>query len=242
MEQLLPISIAVFLAAVLRGLTGFGFAMAAVPAMSLFIPPASAVTVAILLQSLVGLRDSVTQRHLANWKALVPMSIGAVVGTPLGIFALTRLSPETMRVLLAVVVGLGLVALVMKVKLPQTRNSALGAGALAGLFSGLAAMPAPPVLAYFLGTGTRAVETRASMLIFFFLTSLFTLPGLIWAGEVDRATLIEALVALPALLLGTWAGGRAFGWLTEASYRTAAIVLLAVMAALSALRGLGGLL
>lgn len=242
MDHLVAISIAVFLAAVLRGLTGFGFALAAVPAMSLFIPPAGAVAVAILLQCAVGLRDSLQMHHLVNRRALALMSLGALLGTPLGILALTRLSPDAMRVVLAIVVGLGLVALLAKITFPRGRAMAFGSGALAGLFSGLAAMPGPPAIAYFLGTQTPARETRASLMIFFFLTSLMALPGLAWAGELDQVALLRAAVALPALLIGSWAGGRAFAWLNEASYRTASIALLGVTAAVTAVRGIGGLL
>ena len=50
------------IAAVLRGLTGFGFALAAVPLLSLVIPPAQAVVIAVLLQCLVGVRDLISLR------------------------------------------------------------------------------------------------------------------------------------------------------------------------------------
>ncbi|HAE49906.1 MAG TPA: sulfite exporter TauE/SafE family protein, partial [Tistrella mobilis] len=47
--------------------------------------------------------------------------------------------------------------------------------------------------------------------------------------------------ALPALIVGTWAGGRVFARLSEGNYRRAAIGLLAITAGISALRGLNGL-
>ena len=139
-------------------------------------------------------------------------------------------------------VAIGLAALLLKVRLDEGRRTAIGAGMVAGLFSGLAAMPGPPAIAYFLGTHTPAVNTRASLMVFFFLTSLVALPGLIWAGEIDRDSLLQAGIALPALLIGTWVGGQAFKRLDEGGYRTAAIGLLAVTAALTAMRGIGGLL
>jgi uncharacterized protein len=55
MEHPLPLVLAatcavVAVSAVLRGMTGFGFSLAAVPLLSLFLPSASAVSIAILLQ------------------------------------------------------------------------------------------------------------------------------------------------------------------------------------------------
>ncbi len=226
----LVISAAVFGAAVLRGLTGFGFALAAVPAMSFVVSPARAVCIAIVLQCLVGLRDVVTMRALLDRNALGLLSIGALLGTPLGILALTQLSADAMRVVLALVVGAGLIALIARVELAPGRGPALGAGVLSGLFSGLA-------VAYFLGRAAPAVTTRASLMVFFFLTSLMALPGLILADRLDTDTTLLAASAFPALLLGTWIGGRAFARMGEGTYRTAAIALLALTAVATGLKG-----
>lgn len=234
----LIISFAVFGAAVLRGLTGFGFALAAVPAMSFVVSPARAVSIAIMLQCLVGLRDIVTMRALLDRRALMLMSAGAIVGTPIGIVALTQLSPDAMRVVLAVVVIIGLLALMAKIELPEGRGPAIGAGLLSGIFSGLAAMPGPPAVAYFLGRSAPAVNTRASLMVFFFLTSLMALPGLLIADRLDKDSALLALTAFPALLIGTWAGGKAFAHLGEGGYRTAAIGLLALTAIATGLKGI----
>ncbi len=242
MTLALAISAAVFLAAVLRGLTGFGFALAAVPMMSFLIPPAQAVAIAILLQCAVGLKDLIVSGGLVQRRALALMTLGALLGTPLGVWGLTRLDPDAMRLVIALLVGVGLAALLLRLKLGDSTPMALGAGVTAGLFSGLAAMPGPPAIAYFLGTRTPAAVTRASLMVYFFLTSLLTLPGLLWAGEVRRETLLTSAIALPALFIGTWAGGLAFQRLDEGGYRTAAIALLGLTAALTAVRGLSGLL
>lgn len=45
---------AVFAAAVLRGITGFGFALAAVPLISLVLAPVQGAAIAILLQCMIG--------------------------------------------------------------------------------------------------------------------------------------------------------------------------------------------
>ncbi|MGB2201342.1 MAG: sulfite exporter TauE/SafE family protein [Pseudooceanicola atlanticus] len=242
MTLILVISAAVFAAGVLRGLTGFGFALAAVPAMSFAVTPARAVTIAIVLQCLVGLRDLIIMRADLDRQALALLSAGAVVGTPFGIFALTQLSPDAMRIVLSLVVIGGLVALLARVELSPGRAPALGAGLLSGLFSGLAAMPGPPAIAYFLGRSAKAVTTRASLMVFFFITSLMAMPGLLLAGRLDGDVVMLAATALPALFAGTWAGGRIFARLGEGGYRNAAIGLLALTAFATGIRGLAAYL
>jgi len=83
---------AVFFSAFLRGIAGFGFALAAVPIVSLMVPPVEAVTLAVLLQVVVGCRDLFTLHGHVHKPSLARLSLGAIVGTPVGIFALTAVS------------------------------------------------------------------------------------------------------------------------------------------------------
>ncbi|MEE3098324.1 MAG: TSUP family transporter, partial [Pseudomonadota bacterium] len=121
------------------------------------------------------------------------------------------------------------------------RREAWPAGLLAGLFGGLAAMAGPPAVAYFLRRGTAPATARASLMCFFFATSLMALPGMGMAGLVDRPTVLLSVLCLPMLLGGTWLGGRIFARTSEAGYRRLAIAVLAAMAAASAARGAAGL-
>ena len=75
------VCLATLAAAVVRGLTGFGFALAAVPAMSLFLPPSQAVTMAVLLQCAVGFRDTIRMRGTWETPVLKRLIGGAVLGT-----------------------------------------------------------------------------------------------------------------------------------------------------------------
>ncbi|KFE36455.1 sulfite exporter TauE/SafE family protein [Thioclava atlantica] len=231
---------AVFGSAFLRGIAGFGFALAAVPIISLMLPPVEAVTLAVLLQVAVGCRDLFTLHGHVHRPSLARLSLGAIAGTPLGIFALTAVSPDAARILIALAVLAGL-ALLMRYKPAHPHPNgrlALIAGVASGAFSGLAAMPGPPAVAYYLGAGTSAVQTRASLLLFFFVASLLATPGLILAGAVNAQTLSLTLIAIPALALGTWAGSAAFTRLDSAQYRKLAIAVMALSALLAGGRGL----
>ena len=87
--------LAVVLAAgFMRGFTGFGFAMAAVPLLALVIAPVRAVPFVILLQLLAGLWDWREARRHAHWRSLPWLMAGALVGTPLGTLGLALLNAE----------------------------------------------------------------------------------------------------------------------------------------------------
>ena len=233
---------AVLASAVLRGLTGFGFALAAVPVMSLAVEPAAAVAVAVLLQLLVGLQDAVRLRGQFDPKAVGRLSVGALIGTPLGVAALSRLSPDAARVLIAAAVLAGLIVLLRRRPAAAAHRPhpavAIGAGVLAGAFSGMAAMPGPPAVAYFLGTDTPPATARASLMMFFFVAALMATPGLAIAGLLTGKVALLTLISWPALILGTRAGGAAFLRLGHGHYRAAALTVMALSAALAGWRGL----
>lgn len=232
--------VAVAFSAFLRGMAGFGFALAAVPIVSLVLPPIEAVTIAVLLQVVVGLRDIFTLHGHVHKPSLIRLSLGSLVGTPLGILALTALSPDAARIWIAAAVLAGL-TLLMRYKPAEPRphgGLALIAGVASGAFSGLAAMPGPPAVAYYLGAGTNSVQTRASLLLFFFVAAVTATPGLMLAGAVTRDTLWLTLISVPALALGTWGGTEAFRRLDNAQYRKVAIGVMAISAVLAGWRGL----
>lgn len=86
--------IVVILAAVLRSFTGFGFALAAVPAFSLFLPPTQAVVLVSLLTLAVNLFYA--RNYLTNvpLNPLVPLVVTAIIGTVVGTQIIKSISVE----------------------------------------------------------------------------------------------------------------------------------------------------
>lgn len=241
---ILFVGIAVLFSSFIRGIAGFGFAIVAVPVMSLVLPPLQAVTLAVLAQLIVGFHDVYALRQDIHKPSVLRLAIGSLIGTPIGIYALAVLSPDAARVLISVAVMLGLL-LLLRYKPAEPRPSghlAAVTGVASGVFSGLAAMPGPPAVAYYLGVGMPAKETRASLLIFFFFSSLIATPGLALAGAIDLHMLVLVVVSVPGLIFGTWLGTEAFKRLGSDQYRKIAIGVMAVAAVLSGWRGLSAYL
>src|SRR3954471_22642447 len=86
----------VFAAAILRGFTGFGFGLAAVPLLSLALPPAQVVPLVVALQVIVGtggLREAWPDCDWISVRRLIP-------GVPLGVTILAVLTPDPVRLLI----------------------------------------------------------------------------------------------------------------------------------------------
>ncbi len=162
----------------------------------------------------------------------------------MGVALLVVLEPAVMRIAIA---GLVIVGLVFMLRAPKVASAnrlrlAIPTGLVAGLFAGLAAMPGPPAVAYYLGTDRPANVTRASLMVFFFVTSLIAVPLLAWNGEIDIEVTSASVIAFPVFIAGTAIGTHFFARTSETGYRKLAIGVLFVMALAAGARGLAGLM
>jgi len=237
-------ALVVLVSGMLRGLTGFGFAIAAVPLLSTVLSPRLAVAVAALLQLAVGFANAPRAWKLADRASLAPLLVGAVIGTPLGMAAL-RLAPVGPQRL--AVAAAALLALVAAWRGPRLETSIVGrrpaaAGVASGLLNGLAAMPGPPVVAHFLNAPIEPAAARASLTLYFAATAVFATASGLAAGIIDARAAALAVICAPLLFAGDWLGGRLFRAGGERLFRPAAVAVLAAAAGIAAARGLADVL
>lgn len=228
-------------AAAVRGLTGFGMAIILVPLLGLVIRPVEAVVMGILLQLLiapVGLRAIAAHADRATaW----PISIWAFVSTPLGLWGLSLTSPDVARVVIA---GIALGAFLLVVMPGRStakpgRAAAIGTGIASGVLTGYAAMPGPPVVPFYLRGAYEPSAARASMLMVFMATAIAGALSALLAGLVEMRLVILALALFPAILVGNWLGGHAFGRIKPAIWRACVGLILGIAAASAAARLMG---
>jgi hypothetical protein len=241
----IAVCFAVVLAAgYMRGFTGFGFAMAAVPLLALVIPPARAVPLVILIQLMAGVWDWREARRHAHWRSLPWLMAGAVIGTPLGMLGLAAMSADWARLAIAgaMLLAVALMARGFALVAMPGRPILLGTGLAAGVLNGIAAMPGPPVIVLYLAGALSIEAGRASLLLFFSVNNVAGAAAAGMTGLIPPGTVLLAAVALPVVLAGQWLGRRVFLRATPARYRRVALAFLAVLAAITAARALGALL
>lgn len=174
--------------------------------------------------------------------ALGRLFLGLAIGTPLGVWLLSTLPDATLRLAIAGIVLAGLLALMLGLRLPDRRDVAWIAGGLSGVCAGMAAMPGPPGVAYFLGRDTAPAVARASLIVFFGGSAVLALSLLALTRGINLREAALALLAFPLMLLGTRTGEWIFAAMDARLYRHAAMGLFFVTAVLAGARGVGGLL
>ena len=229
-----------FLAALLRGFTGFGFMMAAVPLLSLALPPTQVVPLAILLQLEVGLMDLPGAVRLCDWRSLRWLAPGILLGTPLGLLALTNLSVNGARLAIGLLIASAVLLLSRGLRLAEhpSRWVTFGVGVVSGTMSGLSGISGPPVMTYLLALPHSTAVVRASAIVFFAMTSSVALALMMEKGLVTRPELIWSGLALPALIAGARIGLWGFRRTHPRHHRATALTVLSVLALTLILRAL----
>ncbi|WP_454624913.1 sulfite exporter TauE/SafE family protein [Bradyrhizobium cenepequi] len=241
---LMATAFSVLAAALLRGFTGFGFALAAVPLLGMFMPPSQSVPIAICLQFVGSLLDFPRARRDGHWPSLRWLIVGAAAGSPVGALALSVVPASVARILIATITIAAVVALNGGTRLEQAPSKTMTSlvGLICGLFNGLAAMPGPPVVMYYMSGPFGRVAARASLLVFFLATSIAALVSTALVGLLDLRCLILSVLALPVLIAGTRIGEQAFRHGSDALHRQVSIASLGLIAIGSAIKGVSELL
>ncbi len=222
---------AILLAAFVRGYSGFGFSALVVTASSLVTNPLYFVAVVMFCELLMTFQQWGQVGRDVAWGRVGALMLGALVGVPLGLWAITQVPVDTARAVIAVYV-LAMCGVLLR---GWTLRAAQGfaAHAVVGAFAGAAnavGMAGLPVATYFTAQGMAAGTFRATLIAYFAVLDLFTIPVMGWHGMVTWDTGVAVVLALPIMVLGIWAGGRHFLRTDPQDFRRFAIGLLAALA------------
>jgi uncharacterized membrane protein YfcA len=217
---LAAVAAAVFLlAAVAQAVTGFGFALVAVPLLALVTDSVTAVVattaVSLVLTGVVGYRE---RAHVQRPTAIRFIAAG-LIGMPLGLVALSRLDERSSTILIAVGVLLCAGLLGSGVALPAERGPQWGTGVLSGALLTSTGMNGPPVVLMMQSISPAPRRFRATLQVVFFGQDAAAVVAFAVLGYLDPAVAAVVGAGAVGVPAGWWLGERLFGLLTPAQFR-----------------------
>lgn len=239
-----------FGAALLQAAAGFGFAVVATPFYLIFVAPARAVHLVIIIAMSLSVVVLPGLRREVEPGLLLRLLLGSVAGLPLGLLAFRYSNPAVVRAAAGTIV-LGFAVLLAllrrrgsarRVPLRMTRNRDVLVGAVSGTASALVGMAGPPVLIYLLLVGAGSQRIRATLLAFFALVYAVTLAAHAATIAVPAQSWLTAGILLPFAFFGGLIGRRLGDRLGAGVFAVLAIALLALagLFTLAAAAGLAG--
>lgn len=235
--QIVAVLLATLGSAFVRGLTGFGMAILLVPILALALSPIEAVLLANFLSIFIGLTEF---RRLVSGAEKSAWIISCVVllTAPLGFLALFWTSPDTARIIIALIAFSAFIVVILPPRTPITPGAAVtgSVGVLSGLMTGYAGMPGPPVVPYYVLRTLPRETAKASMMLIFTLAPFAALGTSAVTGSLTWRSAVLAILLFPAVLIGNWLGHQMSGRISDQVWRTAVGVVLAAAAIAAFLR------
>ena len=238
--ELVMVFVAVFTAVVRPGDSGFGFALLAVPLMTLQVPTKEAVVISDVARlgghAVPGVARATRRRRAAVARRMI---IGAYAGMPFGLWVYLAVDEDVLRGLLGVAVLVAVVLLAIRVNLTHVGGSLdLGAGFVSGVLNTSLSTNGPPLVFALQARRLLPDPFRGTINTVFAWCNVLAITLFVAAGKVTVDGIVAAVIALPALLAGQLCGFPLRKHVDGDRFRVLVIVLL-VVAALTAIAALG---
>jgi uncharacterized protein len=231
MEITLFVAVIIFFAIFTQAVAGFGLALVAMPFLVTILGPVPAAA----LTSLIGLTTQLIilgrYHRVLRFGPLWRVIIGALLGIPLGIEALTRLDEGIILTVLGLVLIFYSLYSLFSPRLPEIRRTGwgFGFGLAAGLLSGAYNTGGPPLVIYGMSRRWQMVEFKVNMQLMLMVISIFVTVNHLLRGHYDASVLRSYAFALPAIGLGALTGLLLDKYISVTVFRRVVLILLLVI-------------
>ncbi len=225
----------------IRGITGFGSGLVAVPLLALFLPLQFVVPLVLLLDFTASLLIGGLHFKRVQWGEIGVLIPFGIVGVVLGTSLLVNLPPEPMLVALAAFVFAFAVRSLLNLhgEKPISRGWAVPASLTGGTVGGLFGTGGPPYVIYLSHRIRDKGELRATLSALFFTEGLTRIASFLVAGLlVTPRVWVAYIVALPLVLGALYLGGHVHVSLSREQMTRLVGVLLLVSSASLLLKAL----
>ncbi len=225
----------VAIAGVARGLSGFGTGMIVAPVAAALYGPKAALVIIVILDSLPTVPLTLPVLKIARWREVLPVGAGLALFLPLGVYILKNGDPTALRWCICIAILLCAAGLWggWRYSGPRGLPISFGVGGIAGTLAGIASIPGPPVIFYWLATNLPAAVVRANLLALFLLGEFLSIGNLWAAGLFERSVVVLGIAATPLYFVGLIVGWRLYGLASEATYRRVTFCLIVAAAVLA---------
>ncbi|PQA88665.1 sulfite exporter TauE/SafE family protein [Hyphococcus luteus] len=208
--SMLPVIAILFVAGILQGGVGFGYALVAMPALALMMDaPSAAALVALtgISLSTVMLIQNRKGLHIGEAAGLIA---AAAAGVPLGVFLLAHAPRGPLLIALGlIIIAFSLYSLARPAAIEiRDRRWRFAAGFAGGVLGGAYNIPGPPIIFY--GAMRRWPPERflAVTQAFFLPVTVMVAAGHAAAGFWSREILLLCAASIPAVIAASFIGKR----------------------------------
>jgi len=231
----------ILVASFVQGLTSFGFALIALPLLSLFMPIQRAVPIIVILSMLICLSVFLSIRRDANIRKIALLIIASVITAPLGTLFLIIISGSTLKIITGILITVFAIFLISGRSFPIANEKAayISAGAISGVLNGSISVSGPPMALMLSNQGMSKQMFRANLALVGVILNAVTTVTFAYSGLIDRELSLYLVWMLPVMFIGTWIGAKAVRHLNEQKFKKYSLGLIILSGIWTLLTGLG---
>jgi uncharacterized membrane protein YfcA len=228
----------VFVASIIRGFNGFGFSATCISGFSFILPAIEIVPIILILEVFISIFMIPYIWNKIDWSFVLKLLIGIAVGSPIGLYLLKYLSPETTHLYVCLIIIFFSVLLMKGYTNRNVNNdqSKIFTGVISGTLNGLTTLGGMPVALFLLVTNIQPAVIRGSLAALFFLTDVYAFILSFFGGIVDMITIYRTLPLIIILPIGVFIGNKFFIKSKEQLYRKVVFYFLIVISIFGILR------
>ncbi|MFC0013210.1 sulfite exporter TauE/SafE family protein [Devosia nitrariae] len=221
---------------ILKGATGAGAPILAIPAMAAFHDVRFAIVIMTVPNLITNLLQAWQNRkHRLQASFLVPFLLSAAIGVVLGTWALVRFDSRTLSLVVALAVLLYLVLRVTRaswqLSTPLALRLAAPFGFMSGVVQGSAGISAPVSLSFLNAMQLERLTFMSTVSMLFVTFVAVQLPALAFAGVLTPSGFLLSCAALLPMLVGMSFGASISRTVSRQAFDRLIMLLLAVLAA-----------
>ena len=230
-SEFLIILFIVFIASIIRGFNGFGFSATCISGFSFILPAIEIVPIILILEVFISVFMIPYIWNKIDWNFVFKLLIGIALGSPIGLYLLKYLSPETTHLSVCLIIIFFSILLMRGYTNKSINNdqSKIFTGVISGALNGLTTLGGMPVALFLLITSIQPAIIRGSLAALFFLTDVYAFILSFFAGIVDMTTIYRTIPLILILPIGVFIGNKFFIKSKEELYRKVVFYFLIVI-------------
>ncbi|MFZ2287232.1 MAG: sulfite exporter TauE/SafE family protein [Bacteroidales bacterium] len=237
--NILALSMIIFIASVVRGFTGFGLALVAVPLIQFLMPVTDTAVFIALINFIFSVLYYRRSKTIVKGQPLGTMALWTGIGVAAGTVILKFVNPAVIQLIWGVLIIFIVVALVrgLALNIRSDRMAMTLSGLFGGVLAGATGITGPPVAIILSSMKTPKEKFNAVISIFIFFAVSYALVFYLVSGLMRAETLWLALCCVPALLAGLYTGDRLVSRISQNAFTTVVYVVLVIMGILTLFNG-----
>lgn len=228
------LAVALVAAAIVRGLSGFGFSAIVILLASLVTNPMPLIPVVFACE--IGMTVFQARGIAAHvqWKKVGLLLVGSAIAVFPSVALMASLDPNQVRVIISsLIFTLSLLLLSgFSFKREIRSTGTLVAGIATGMANS-AGVGGLVTASFFSAQPMQAAAFRATLIVFLTGLDLLTLPVMGSHGLIGQDTVTAFLIAFPLLGLGVWLGSLGFSRISQSNFRRLVVLMLTALSILN---------